>query len=218
MKLKHFTLFAIIIFCLIGGGVILLNRLFPPTQTGSNLIKAPIVSTSTATEATNSRSSSAEPSFTADEVAQHNSKEDCYLIIRDSVYNVTDYISFHPGGRNTIIARCGREVTGIFTQIHSNRAWDLLGRYKIGQLGSQAPTTTTASVKLSLDDIYKGLVEANPGAEIVNVKPSGDNFIAKIILDGKFYEAHIDQKGRLTKVESEGNENWSTWDTDSDDL
>ena len=38
------------------------------------------------------------------EIAKHNSAADCWLLIDSKVYNVTDSISSHPGGRNEILA------------------------------------------------------------------------------------------------------------------
>lgn len=68
------------------------------------------------------------------EIALHNVEADCYLLIDKKVYDVTTYISKHPGGRKNITSRCGQEVTGIFASIHSNAAWDLLSSYYIGNL------------------------------------------------------------------------------------
>lgn len=72
--------------------------------------------------------------FTAEEVAMHNTRKDCYCIVKGNVYDVSSYIAKHPGGSRTIVSRCGKEITGIFAEIHSNRAWDLLSKYKIGIL------------------------------------------------------------------------------------
>jgi cytochrome b involved in lipid metabolism len=72
--------------------------------------------------------------FTLTEVAQHSTKNDCYLAINNKVYNVSSYIGNHPGGAQKIISNCGGEVTGIFAAIHSNFAWDLLAKYYIGDL------------------------------------------------------------------------------------
>jgi cytochrome b involved in lipid metabolism len=72
--------------------------------------------------------------MTKAEISLHNKKNDCYLIIKNKVYDVSKYISNHPGGQGEIISKCGREVTGVFADIHSNFAWDLLNNYQIGQL------------------------------------------------------------------------------------
>lgn len=72
--------------------------------------------------------------MTLDQVATHNSKKDCYIVIKNNVYDVSTFIPDHPGSPGKIISKCGQEVTGIFAEIHSNSAWDLLAKYKIGQI------------------------------------------------------------------------------------
>jgi len=72
--------------------------------------------------------------YTKTEVAAHSNAGDCWLIVNGNVYDVTSYIPSHPGGRRRITDECGREVSSIFASIHSNRAWDLLGGYRIGPL------------------------------------------------------------------------------------
>ena len=72
--------------------------------------------------------------MTMSDVYSHNKKNDCYLVIRNKVYDVSDYIPNHPGGQGKIIRSCGQEVTGVFADIHSNFAWDLLKNYQISQL------------------------------------------------------------------------------------
>lgn len=74
--------------------------------------------------------------YTAEQVARHNTADDCWLIIRNNVYDVSSFIGQHPGGKAVITERCGQEMTSIFTAIHSNQAWDLLNSYLIGTLQS----------------------------------------------------------------------------------
>lgn len=86
------------------------------------------------TPETNNVNPNQDNTFTISEVSTHNSKNDCYLIIRDNVYDVSSFIDSHPGGTQKISEKCGQEVSGIFAQIHSNKAWDLLIDYKIGTI------------------------------------------------------------------------------------
>lgn len=72
--------------------------------------------------------------LTLEEVAKHSTKEDCYLVINNKVYSVSSFIDSHPGGAKKIISNCGREVSGIFASIHSNKAWDLLKNYYLADL------------------------------------------------------------------------------------
>lgn len=67
-------------------------------------------------------------------VAKHNTANDCYLIVKSSVYNVTNFIGEHPGGRRKIVDMCGQEATAVFSAIHSNFAWNLLKDFYVGPL------------------------------------------------------------------------------------
>ena len=42
------------------------------------------------------------------EVAKHNTVEDCWLLIKDKVYNLSNFIHEHPGGVD-IIAACQQQ-------------------------------------------------------------------------------------------------------------
>ncbi|KAH9313704.1 hypothetical protein KI387_022331, partial [Taxus chinensis] len=44
------------------------------------------------------------------EVAQHNKRTDCWIIIKDKVYDVTSYVEEHPGG-DAILAHAGDDST-----------------------------------------------------------------------------------------------------------
>ena len=46
-----------------------------------------------------------------DEVAQHSKREDCYVVLYDKVYDLTDFIPLHPGGPQIIIKYAGKDAT-----------------------------------------------------------------------------------------------------------
>ena len=78
--------------------------------------------------------------FTQSEVAAHNNPSDCWLIINNKVYNVTDFISKHPGGK-VIANYCGGEATEAFKtkggkgESHQSSALSVLESLYIGSLG-----------------------------------------------------------------------------------
>jgi len=45
---------------------------------------------------------------TPSEVAKHNSKESCWVIISGQVYDVTEYLDDHPGGAKAILRFAGK--------------------------------------------------------------------------------------------------------------
>lgn len=73
---------------------------------------------------------------TEEEIAQHNTKADCWLVIYDKVYDVTNYINSHPGGP-VIADSCGKDATELFDakpntgQPHSDKAKEMLEKYYI---------------------------------------------------------------------------------------
>ncbi|KAJ2779023.1 hypothetical protein H4R18_004258 [Coemansia javaensis] len=56
--------------------------------------------------------------LTMDEVARHNKRTDCWIVIRDKVYNVTRYLDFHPGGRGELMRAAGKDGTKLFYDTH----------------------------------------------------------------------------------------------------
>lgn len=75
-------------------------------------------------------------SMSAAEVAQHNKKEHCYIIVHNSVYNVTAMIDKHPGGADKIIPLCGKDATVAFTGVHGGMELQesTLASFKIAEL------------------------------------------------------------------------------------
>lgn len=214
--MKKITLIVIILFFAAVGFLYIGGLLFYAPNNMTYDIKPPIFQNATSTASTTNNSNDA-AALTLNEVAQHNNASSCYLTINNNVYDVSSYIDLHPGGRRQITSRCGTEVTGIFAQIHSNRAWDLLAKYKIAVLAQNNINLSTTAPN-DLQKLKSGLQQANPDAEIVNIKPKNNFYIAKIIYQNKLYEVHIDEKGNIMQEEVADNEfDWSAWDSDKDD-
>ncbi len=92
--------------------------------------------------------------YTLSEVAQHKSKEDCWTVIDDYVYDLTEFINRHPGG-DLILQACGVDATEAFknqgapkeyadklreenpefpSEFHSPEARQLLEELRIGEI------------------------------------------------------------------------------------
>ncbi|KAF4651993.1 hypothetical protein FOZ61_010002 [Perkinsus olseni] len=56
--------------------------------------------------------------LTWEEVAQHNSKHDCWTVINGVVYDVTSYLDYHPGGRGELLQGAGKDCTELFNVYH----------------------------------------------------------------------------------------------------
>ncbi|CAH0483087.1 unnamed protein product [Peronospora belbahrii] len=83
-------------------------------------------------------------SYTWQDVAKHNTAKSAWVIVRGVVYDVTEWVDRHPGGRELVLLHSGRECTDTFNSYHpfSNRANVILAKYAIGKLvgGSEFPT------------------------------------------------------------------------------
>ncbi|OMJ09961.1 hypothetical protein AYI70_g10626 [Smittium culicis] len=58
-------------------------------------------------------------SYTLEQVAQHNTRKDCWMVLFGKVYNVTDYLPFHPGGKGELMRGAGKDGTKLFLEYHS---------------------------------------------------------------------------------------------------
>ena len=71
--------------------------------------------------------------YTAEEVAQHNKVDDCWLIADGVVYDVTSFLQEHPAGVAAIMRHAGKESSEDF-HFHSRNAQRLWREYKVGTL------------------------------------------------------------------------------------
>ncbi len=74
--------------------------------------------------------------FSRKDVLLHNKKNDCWLIIRNSVYDLSSFIAMHPGGIDILLARAGEDATSYFITNHAKNKGVVkqLAEFKIGEL------------------------------------------------------------------------------------
>lgn len=87
--------------------------------------------------------------LSADLVASHSTKNDCWVIIDGGVYQLDGYMSRHPGGSTVLSALCGKDGTEAFSSQHARQALpkNELAKLLIGKLGdataqAQGPAST----------------------------------------------------------------------------
>merc|ERR1712203_993276 len=56
--------------------------------------------------------------ITLAEVAKHNTKTDCWVVVNGQVLNVTNFLSEHPGGELAILTFAGKDASEEFNMIH----------------------------------------------------------------------------------------------------
>jgi len=78
------------------------------------------------------------PSFSWQEVSKHNTPESCWMIVHGKVYNITEWLEKHPGGRQILLVSAGRDCTAGFESYHpfTEKARNVLHKYEIGTVSN----------------------------------------------------------------------------------
>ncbi|OJJ44442.1 hypothetical protein ASPZODRAFT_793977 [Penicilliopsis zonata CBS 506.65] len=75
--------------------------------------------------------------FTREEIEKHFTEDDCWIVVNETVYDVTSVLAWHPGGKATIMAHAGRvhqDTTLDFDSVHDDYAYGKLGECAIGSV------------------------------------------------------------------------------------
>lgn len=85
------------------------------------------------------------------EVAEHNSRESCWVIIHGRAYDVTEFLPEHPGGPKIILKYAGKDATEEYAPIHPP---DTLDKFldKSKHLGEVDMKTVTQEEKVEDPD------------------------------------------------------------------
>jgi len=75
-------------------------------------------------------------SYTMAQVSANKSAAKCWSVINGDVYDLTKWISSHPGGAGAILSLCGTDGTQDFIAMHrgQGRPISVLGNYLLGPL------------------------------------------------------------------------------------
>jgi len=66
------------------------------------------------------------PMIAWEEVAQHNKKDDCWVVLHGHVWDLTQFINEHPGGENIVVKYAGFDGTKAFAPLHPKDITDTL--------------------------------------------------------------------------------------------
>merc|ERR550537_1565232 len=64
--------------------------------------------------------------YTLADVAKHNTKTDCWVVVNEEVLDVTSFLKDHPGGELAIVTFAGKDASEEFNMIHPP---DVIGKY-----------------------------------------------------------------------------------------
>ncbi|KXS21349.1 cytochrome b5 [Gonapodya prolifera JEL478] len=108
--------------------------------------------------------------YSWEEVAAHSSRADIWIVVENSVYNITKFLDEHPGGEEVLIEQAGQDATEAFEEIgHSDDARKMLKNYKVGDVKdpdqkpvkkkiSPSKFSTTTTVKSDSGSVLRLLI------------------------------------------------------------
>lgn len=77
--------------------------------------------------------------FTWEEIKKHTEQGDCWLTIQGKVYDISTFMTKHPGGRWILLGQAGQDATPAFLKtIHSEVAFEKMMELYIGDLATES--------------------------------------------------------------------------------
>ncbi|KDQ21573.1 hypothetical protein BOTBODRAFT_26009 [Botryobasidium botryosum FD-172 SS1] len=110
------------------------------------------------------------------EVQKHNKADDCWIIVKGKVYDVTDFLKSHPGGSGLIIANSGQDVTAIYERTHTTAFLQTMLKPE-NHLGPVDPESMPKKTYIKTDDerrIEEARKNMPPLSAMVNLKDIED--------------------------------------------
>jgi cytochrome b involved in lipid metabolism len=107
-----------------------------PVPATASASSAAAPSTASSPSSPTSSATDASTSYTMSDVAEHDTAEDCWAAIDGGVYDLTSWISRHPGGPDKIEPLCGTDATQKFRTQHDSQEKpnNQLASFRIGEL------------------------------------------------------------------------------------
>ncbi|GMM38033.1 hypothetical protein DASC09_053580 [Saccharomycopsis crataegensis] len=101
-----------------------------------------------------------------EQVSQHNSKTDCWIIFHSKVYDITNFVSKHPGGAKILMKLAGKDGSAQFDKFHT---LDIMKSYiyekliiEVGSLDDSAAEAAVAEATIRAKE------EAQQEASVIN--------------------------------------------------
>ena len=68
------------------------------------------------------------------ELAEHKSEFDCWTAYEGNVYNITQYLPYHPGGKQKLMLGAGKDCTELFNRYHRWVNISIISKCLVGKL------------------------------------------------------------------------------------
>uniref|UniRef100_A0A0B7JUK1 Cytochrome b5 heme-binding domain-containing protein n=1 Tax=Bionectria ochroleuca TaxID=29856 RepID=A0A0B7JUK1_BIOOC len=138
--------------------------------------------------------------FTRDQVASHSSKDDLYLIIRNKVYNASEFVAEHPGGEEVLLEIAGRDATEAYEDVgHSEEADEILVDLFVGELSANLDAGNPGAVIETSKPVTgyskQGLTISQPRREATESAP---NSLSSFLVRESFQETELVEKTSIS--------------------
>ncbi|MCO5249469.1 MAG: fatty acid desaturase [Chitinophagales bacterium] len=102
--------------------------------------------------------------YSRNEILQHNQIDDCWIVLFNKVYDITNFLDKHPGGAEILMTRAGEDATSFFQTRHgvtSSRELKHLEKYQIGVLSQNEQIEEAAFDEPFFDELIKTCKKKN---------------------------------------------------------
>lgn len=59
-----------------------------------------------------------EPKYTMRQVAEHVTLDDCWVVVNGKIYNMSEFLDDHPGGKRAVMLYAGKDASAEFNLLH----------------------------------------------------------------------------------------------------
>jgi len=124
MSKRNKITLALLFVLVVGAGFIIYygRPVMKINQTNDNQVVADNNNVSPSSTVDQATDNTQNPAYTLTEIISHNSADDCWSAVNGDVYDLSTWVSRHPGGSQKIINMCGTDASKNFNNMHGNSA------------------------------------------------------------------------------------------------
>lgn len=108
--------------------------------------------------------------YTVEEVAKHSTAQDIWIIVNGKVFDLTNFINEHPGGKKVLLKKAGKDASKEFKTFHNDAIMQRVGLpMQIGVIGSVNAPAAAAEDKKKPVAVEEKKAEASPVKKSVDI-------------------------------------------------